>query len=70
MPLHTKHSVLENLDDELYSSTDLSVSLPKFKFPKTEQDPRHAYRSSARRTDAGRQFAAEPGHILPDLGRT
>jgi len=43
MALHSKNSVRENLEDELYSSADLSVAVPKYKFPKTEQDPRHAY---------------------------
>ena len=43
MPLHAKQSVRDSLDDEVYSSADLSVSLPKYKFPETEQDPRHAY---------------------------
>jgi glutamate decarboxylase len=43
MPLHAKDAVRDNLEDELYSSADLSVAVPKFKFPETEQDPRHAY---------------------------
>ncbi len=43
MPLHDKDSVRDNLEDELYASADLSVSMPKYKFPGTEQDPRHAY---------------------------
>jgi glutamate decarboxylase len=43
MPLHSKHSIRDNLDDEIYSSADLSVALPKYQFPKTEQNPRHAY---------------------------
>jgi glutamate decarboxylase len=43
MPLHSKDSVRDMLDDEVYASNDLSVALPKYKFPKTEQDPRHAY---------------------------
>ena len=43
MPLHDKDSIREMLDDEVYASADLSVSIPKYKFPKVEQDPRHAY---------------------------
>ncbi len=43
MLLHSKHSVRNDLDDELYSSADLSVAVPKYKFPDTEQEPRHAY---------------------------
>jgi len=30
-------------DDEVYASADLSVSMPKKKFPLTEHNPRHAY---------------------------
>ena len=43
MPLHDKHSVRDNLLDEVYSSVDLSVSMPKYTFPQSEHDPRHAY---------------------------
>jgi glutamate decarboxylase len=43
MALHDKDSVRENLEDDIYGSADLSVSLPKYRFPKSEQDPRHAY---------------------------
>ncbi len=30
-------------DDDLYASSDLSVSLPKSRIPEAEHDPRHAY---------------------------
>jgi glutamate decarboxylase len=43
MPLHNKDSVRQLLDDEIYASVDLSVSIPKYKFPNVEQDPRHVY---------------------------
>ena len=43
MTLHSKDSVRENLEDDVYASVDLSVSMPKYKFPDEEQDPRHAY---------------------------
>ena len=43
MALHHKNSIRHKLEDEIYSSVDLSVSMPKYKFPSTEQDPRHAY---------------------------
>jgi glutamate decarboxylase len=33
MPLHEKDSVRDNLEDEVYASADLSVSMPKYKFP-------------------------------------
>jgi len=43
MALHDKNSIRQQIDDEIYSSVDLSVSMPKYRFPATEQDPRHAY---------------------------
>lgn len=43
MALHKKESVKNNLLDDVYASTDLSVSLPKYRFPKDEHDCRHAY---------------------------
>ena len=43
MSLHDKDSVRDNLLDDVYASADLSVSMPKYKIPDTEQDPRHAY---------------------------
>ena len=43
MVLHSKASVRENLEDDIYASVDLSVSMPKYRFPDEEQDPRHAY---------------------------
>jgi glutamate decarboxylase len=42
--LHEKDIVRDNLEDDVYASSDLSVCMPKFKFPPEEQDPRHAYR--------------------------
>ena len=43
MPLHEKESIREKLEDEVYASADLSVSMPKYRFPASEHDPRHAY---------------------------
>ena len=42
--LHEKDNIREMIDDDVYSSSDLSVSMPKFKFPEKENEPRHAYR--------------------------
>lgn len=42
--LHQKETVRDNLDDDIYASSDLSISMPKFKFPAHEHDARHAYR--------------------------
>ncbi len=43
MPLHDKDAIRHRLEDDIYASTDLSISMPKFKFPQLERDPRHAY---------------------------
>src|SRR5690625_1810844 len=43
MALHDKKSIEDQISDDVYASTDLSVSLPKYKIPETEQEPRHAY---------------------------
>ena len=41
--LHAKETVRERLDDDVFASTDLSVSMPKYRLPEHEHDPRHAY---------------------------
>ena len=43
MPLHDKDSIRGQLESELYASADLSVIMPKYRFPSVEQQPRHAY---------------------------
>ncbi len=43
MALHDKKSIENEIDDEVYASVDLSISMPKFKFPLKQHDPRHAY---------------------------
>ena len=43
MPLHSKAAVRDALDDDVYASSDLSVAVPKYRFPQHEQLPRHAY---------------------------
>jgi len=43
MPLHTKDSIRDDELDSVYASTDLSVVMPKYKFPLEEHAPRHAY---------------------------
>ena len=43
MALHEKDKVRENLNDDVYASSDLSVVMPKYKMPEKEHDPRHAY---------------------------
>ena len=41
--LHEKNAVRDDLLDEVFAASDLSVAVPKYKMPEQEQDPRHAY---------------------------
>ena len=43
MPLHAKDTVRADLLDDVYASSDLSVAMPKYKFPVEGHAPRHAY---------------------------
>ncbi|MBC8321769.1 MAG: glutamate decarboxylase [Bacteroidetes bacterium] len=43
MALHEKNTIREDLLDDVYASEDLSIKLPKFKFPQKEQKSNHAY---------------------------
>jgi glutamate decarboxylase len=43
MALHEKDKIKDSLLDDVYASSDLSVVMPKYKFPEKEHDPRHAY---------------------------
>jgi glutamate decarboxylase len=43
MPLHTKDEVRENLDDDVYASTDLAVAMPKYRVPDDEHSAQHVY---------------------------
>lgn len=43
MPLHHHDHIKDSLVDDIYASTDLSVRVPKYRFPIDEQAPRHAY---------------------------
>ncbi|MFG0335955.1 MAG: glutamate decarboxylase [Maioricimonas sp. JB049] len=43
MGLHERDLIRDQLDDDIYSSSDLSVRMPKYRFPQQEHDPRHAY---------------------------
>jgi glutamate decarboxylase len=43
MPLSEKDAIREYIDDDVFASTDLSVSMPKYQFPEQEQEPRNAY---------------------------
>ena len=43
MALHEKDTVRANLLDDLFASSDLSVRMPKYKFPEEEHNPRHVY---------------------------
>jgi glutamate decarboxylase len=43
MVLHEKNAIRANEEDDVYASVDLSVKMPKYKFPSSQCDPRHAY---------------------------
>jgi glutamate decarboxylase len=43
MALHEKDAVRANVLDDVYASTDLSVRMPKYRFPEDERNPRHVY---------------------------
>ena len=43
MALHEKDTVRANILDDVFASADLSVRMPKYKFPKDERNPRHVY---------------------------
>lgn len=43
MALQDKDSIQHQINDEIYGSFELSESLPKYKFPKAEQNPRQVY---------------------------
>ncbi|WP_255416210.1 pyridoxal-dependent decarboxylase [Pusillimonas sp. NJUB218] len=43
MRLHAKEDIRDDLFSDVYASTDISVSMPKYKMPENEHDPRHAY---------------------------
>ena len=43
MAIHDKKSIESKINDDVYASSDLSVSMPKFKFPEEEHSPRDAY---------------------------
>ncbi|MCB0226244.1 MAG: glutamate decarboxylase [Anaerolineae bacterium] len=42
--LHKKDDIREIIGDNVYASSDLSISMPKFKMPEKEHSPRHAFR--------------------------
>ncbi len=43
MPLAQKHTIKGNELDDIFASSDFSVKVPKYKLPKNETEPRHAY---------------------------
>ncbi len=43
MALHEKNSVKGDLRDDIYAASDLAAGVPKYRFPRRERDPRHAY---------------------------
>ncbi len=43
MALHERDKVRTNLLDDVFASADLSIRMPKYKFPEDEHNPRHVY---------------------------
>jgi len=43
MVLHERDSIREQLDDDVYAAVDHAVSIPKYRFPPEEQNPRNVY---------------------------
>ncbi len=43
MPLHYRNDILDSLTDDIYATSDLSVSMPKYKMSVHPHDSRHAY---------------------------
>jgi glutamate decarboxylase len=41
--LHSRNTVREQLDDDVFASSDLAVAMPKYRIPEQEHDPRHAF---------------------------
>lgn len=45
MPLHDKNSVRDRLLDDVFAASDLSVAMPKYRFPEQEHDPKSTYQA-------------------------
>ncbi len=43
MPLHSRDQIRDAMFDDVYSSTDMTVSAPKYRFPTQERRAEHAY---------------------------
>ncbi len=43
MAVHSKKDIRDNLFDDIYASSNLSASMPKYKLPETESDPTQVY---------------------------
>jgi glutamate decarboxylase len=43
MAVHNKQNIKGSIDDAVYASVDLSVSMPKYTFPDEQHNPRHVY---------------------------
>lgn len=43
MALHDKNSIRHKMNDDIYASADLSVNVPKYRFPASEHNARNVY---------------------------
>ncbi len=41
--LHQKDTIRDQLDDDIFASTDLATAMPRYRIPDHDRDPRHAY---------------------------
>ena len=68
MALHEKANIQDSINDDVFASSDLSVVMPKYKFPKNEHDPRHAYQVVHDELMLDGNARQNLAHLLPDLG--
>jgi glutamate decarboxylase len=43
MAIHCKKHIKGNIEDTVFAAVELSVRMPKYKFPDTQHEPRHVY---------------------------
>ena len=69
MPLHERDTVRLQLEDCVFVGRDLTAPVPKYRFPSGRDGSEGGVPGGVGRADARRQLPAEPGHVLPDVGR-
>ncbi len=69
MPLHTRNQDRDDLLDDLYASSDLSVVMPKYRIPADEHAAAHAFAVVRDELMLDGNAQDESGDLLPDVGR-